>query len=71
MQSIVPQIPNLEDVNTPGRLARFRCMVQDTGLPNEVFVLNVGGENGRGCCAYSESAAGGSPVLGVCRSYKE
>ncbi|KAK9896561.1 hypothetical protein P389DRAFT_171824 [Cystobasidium minutum MCA 4210] len=60
----VDAIPHLEDVNTPGRLARFRCMVQDTGLPNEVYVLDVGGENGRGCCAYSEGAASGSPILG-------
>ena len=59
------QIPRLENVNQRGTLVRFRCMVQDTGLANEVYAIDVGGEDGRGCCAFSEGAASGSPIIGV------
>ena len=66
-----PQIPRLEDTSAQGRLVRFRCMVQDTGLANEVYALDTGragagaDESGAGCCAYSEGAIGGSPVQDV------
>lgn len=74
IEHVFEQIPRLENVNTRGKLVRFRCMVQDTGLANEVYVLDAhassrasGGSrrSGSGCCAYSEGPAGGSPILDV------
>ena len=47
-------------------------MVQDTGLANEVYILDVEPKasrsedtDGRGCTAYSEGTVSGSPIIGV------